>query len=915
MIIKALFIFTLWSPFNLIAAEVKFGASNFASITASETLIVSESEQLIPLIQEVSIVNTISETMASASDSESENNNKAITSVFPSEISSVTTIEDAYINVNGQQIDGRYDFNSQQLVFLIKKKTYMQDGLQIGHVAVRLNNGQWFYKDYSFNYDGTQPNIRIIKKCQGISIPIPLPGGGDDDNHQPNPPSNPSPPSNPWPEDARFFDGATVPINPPPVINTRFGIGIGPGGIGVSFKRCYFAVSVNDPEGFTSIVISGKFIARPQPIVFSVRRYSYAFKVKFTSKKATIRVAVIRATANEVKADQTLQTLASHKPNIINLGTPTFFALQNQGYLHRIKKHPEFESCNNCLHQHLSTQQHINELIQATNDEASPPVQGVPLSLLRKIQTSLALLSSETGTSQVGAETWGQPSIPRCQAVNNSFAALIMAITQQISHLKEKKQTAVEEITTAEANAPAPIKDARIKKDKLRHNRDAALKNLKTAITTGSPVQDQCHDVYSTLPGASPQPTSNWVGSNETPNKWGGRVYIADQPSFDNSLQEFEWAETINQCTAAMEETYAAEDSFNDQYLAAQTDYDETVMVYDEAVAETNSTLPTLKEKERILGDQITVLAHAVTILQSSVHRCLRWQEQQQLRLDAQHQLIDQINHRFQAERRIKMTRAERKRRNRTRTLQLSTLANQSPFETAIAQNRLARASTKMIASLVAQAKKMDHKSWDTPIPTDLLNLAQNALKRVNIDFDHETCLSQAKLTAIRNTNSWESSIPEWHAALPSISLPQNEPLSRSILVTLAASNNIHSWFYGGIVSPITLSLKLITALGSELFAQLLSEKFTPGTLRQISDLGLNHLLKLENITLLSWNSNAHIKGMGETAARSILLFNRQTGWMALMNKTRYCPIIVTKFLVQPDQKPAVESFDTFVIK
>ena len=125
MIIKALFIFTLWSPFNLIAAEVKFGASNFASITASETLIVSESEQLIPLIQEVSIVNTISETMASASDSESENNNKAITSVFPSEISSVTTIEDAYINVNGQQIDGRYDFNSQQLVFLIKKKTYI----------------------------------------------------------------------------------------------------------------------------------------------------------------------------------------------------------------------------------------------------------------------------------------------------------------------------------------------------------------------------------------------------------------------------------------------------------------------------------------------------------------------------------------------------------------------------------------------------------------------------------------------------------------------------------------------------------------------------------------------------------------------------------------------------------------------
>lgn len=86
-------------------------------------------------------------------------------------------LEDAYLDINGVVVPGAYDFRLNAIVFLLRDKADVRDGLQLAEVAVKGEGEAWKYKTISFWYDGTAPEVSSYQQGDQLRVSVYDPDG------------------------------------------------------------------------------------------------------------------------------------------------------------------------------------------------------------------------------------------------------------------------------------------------------------------------------------------------------------------------------------------------------------------------------------------------------------------------------------------------------------------------------------------------------------------------------------------------------------------------------------------------------------------------------------------------------------------------------------------------------------------
>lgn len=664
-----------------------------------------------------------------------------------------------------------------------------------------------------------------------------------------------------------------------------------------------FDVSVLDPEGFDRVIIQGKGIKKRR---IKIPDSTSALDLEVIRKKAKGRISSVKVRQNAVSFDKEVFEILDHLENLIEIPSEEFVLIQDeilQGgdpgtLLQNRRQRGKAPLC--CDRPTLVTAVKDFSSLESIffgSLTQSESTQGQIIEAGLSPQETGQMKETLEGIEQVGRNQNCNPQ--QKQNIQNA----IQQFTARLAQLEAEKKEREKEAKDTRSKGDREIEKAKKKAKDAKKARDKAQRKATKDQKSLDKTRDACQKFFSSLPGASPSPTGQFIGSpTNMSNPLGGRVHITDGNQFADSLQSF--SRELDKCRDKTKRKADRAEESQKKADEKQNEYDEALKELRELIQRKNAENASAQAALEKVCQDINAVGTALPALNAALKECCDKIEEQIRREKERQEALRRLEAKRKKEEAARLAREQAEAREAKRQEQIR-LQNER------AAQRAAAAAERKKAADDARAERLKKKAAEVEA-MDPLAISETKLKFAaqqvfrHLYYGKLDCSCEAKaLAAANNTNSVVTDILGSLAVDVIFAGADAFPgLGTSSKLALAATKALAQHIWGNKSLPTELAKNLLSVMGAEIFNNLLNGgELTEQAAQQLASGGLASLLESEGVTMSQWEGETELRKRewGKVKVKTTMLYNPKTRWVVLFVKVDNCPMVVVKYKMNED--------------
>ena len=349
-------------------------------------------------------------------------------------------------------------------------------------------------------------------------------------------------------------------------------------------------------------------LTAPGTITLEPGTTSHSFAVSKNSLSSKIEVF---ARKEGITFDDVTKILQQSAPNLVAVDSPQFLSIQKEGLT--LRNDPRRD--NLCTGNSCTTKDvgqcvgHLGALRQLLETSEETPYE-LDAGEIAEIASEITRVSSRVKGGCTKEE-------------KRALEDQIRRLKGLISKAKLSASRLEKEVSYAARSAQQKIKESEKEIDKLKKERNEKDKKLKERSDELNNIRTRCWKFFSSLPGASFNPTGQHVGSDENlKNPFGGKVNITDGDKFAETLDSSSVKRELKNCRKKIKETAEKAEELNDEVNKKQAELNQAEANHANLLASLNANLASLEAKLSLAKRAVQIFQNALDTLAEAARRC-----------------------------------------------------------------------------------------------------------------------------------------------------------------------------------------------------------------------------------------------------------------------------------------------------